>query len=137
MCCTQRLSFMMTSNIHLCISWKSIYTTIHFSCFISIYDSGMRIENERLMLCYTDIDECKTGTAVCEKACTNLDGSYECECEPQFGWHWESLSCKRKYITHISVLGSSFMVSEYPNETNEKELKTLNKIYVCIDKVSH
>ena len=43
-----------------------------------------------------DLDECLTNNGECEHSCTNIDGSYECSCNPGYEIGNDGKSCEGK-----------------------------------------
>ena len=48
-----------------------------------------------LSLSYKDVDECLTteGGGVCQQVCTNLPGSFLCDCDPGFTLDSDQVNC--------------------------------------------
>ena len=56
------------------------------------HDSSHQL-NHHLKFVYIDINECYTGTDLCEYNCTNTIGSYACSCDIGFQLNEDGLQC--------------------------------------------
>ena len=48
--------------------------------------------------CFTDINECALGTDLCDHNCRNVNGSYDCTCNPGYRLNTDGQTCAGKYV---------------------------------------
>lgn len=60
---------------------------------------------------YTDINECREGTHLCNQTCTNTNGSYICQCQEGFRLDNDGMECNGRFMfTAIMLILDNTMV---------------------------
>lgn len=83
-------------NVSTCSrDMKCINTIGSFQCIPRIKcTEGLRLNNEEIRC--IDVDECVEQPGICDHICTNLWGSFKCDCRKGFSLHQDNRSCVDK-----------------------------------------
>lgn len=101
-----------STNITIQFCFK-IYTSLLVYCYkhvqmYFVFSSLSSFFFKFLYFLYTDINECTTGSALCNQGCTNTVGSYTCYCSTGYSLDTDQFTCTGSVISFSFVCFAGF-----------------------------